>query len=483
MLILTSKIILSATTFLPVLSQQVVFPSSVDDSSQWTTFPHPISRVAVIGAGPTGLQAAAHLLAANLSVRFFERAPSSGGNWFYTEDTPVREEYPNERNSPATFQLPFTTKTARMESGWRIAGKSTDNLVLYGTTCTQTAPHHGQFPCMTSNGLHTTPYVPAIEGIGNWSNAMQHGKHSVYHSQSYRHPERYSGKTVLIVGRSASATEIARSIAPFTHRLIASVRVGQAEIVPEISSFEPLNANDIGIKAGKIRLGNGTVLEGIDEVILATVYRPNDFVPDFVNPRMQDNLHWTGHYIDDSTLAYASDIAAVVRPRSKFVAWLNCESLELGGQFVEPRQSKREKPKRTSCTLGGKRTIPSQSTIMQVNWLAAKCRAPNDSAFDTIVPDIICNDSEDGDEQYSSNKQRDRPTPTGGRDMQACLVVPNRRNNQPKVDRGLRYDPGLIPAERAECEAITSDGRVFAVREEILSVDKREQQEGGGKLD
>ncbi|KAJ7143904.1 FAD/NAD-P-binding domain-containing protein [Mycena epipterygia] len=486
MVVLNPKIILLTATILSAWGQQAGFASSVDDSSQWTTFPHPISRVAVIGAGPAGLQAAAHLLAANLSVRLFERAPSPGGNWFYTEDTPVREVYPGDTykqntelpsnlpttlyyedgedgvglddrwkehwqprpvwydlhtNSPASItELPgikYAAKTpwsvsvhdvqrhvrayaslhginsndiSGSSSSLRTAAYSTrvENIQKCNATSTWTLTlrHLERLPeskrikvhlwaedfdaVVIATGLHTTPYVPAIEGIGNWSNAMQHGRHSMYHSQSYRHPERYSGKTVLIVGASVSATDIARSIAPFTHRLIASVRPNRrrdaygldilfgfpdkAEIVPEISSFEPLNGNDIGISAGKIRLINGTV-------ILATGYRPNDFLPHLVNPRALDNLHWTEHYIHDPTLAYASagrpwthgiyqslafakvwtgkarlpspkqmwrdyqdkkyqfggvlDILLQEALIRKFVAWLNSESLELGGQFVE----------------------------------------------------------------------------------------------------------------------------------------------------
>lgn len=59
-----------------------------------TSFHHPIHRVAVIGAGPAGLQAAAKLIEHNLTVRLFERAPHPGGNWLYSEETPVRESYP-----------------------------------------------------------------------------------------------------------------------------------------------------------------------------------------------------------------------------------------------------------------------------------------------------------------------------------------------------------------------------------------------------
>lgn len=92
----TAHAIFLAKVTLPALAQQTFFNSwDATDPPQWTTFPHPIRRVAVIGAGPTGLQTAAELLQANLTVRLFERAPSPGGNWLYTEETAVRETYPS----------------------------------------------------------------------------------------------------------------------------------------------------------------------------------------------------------------------------------------------------------------------------------------------------------------------------------------------------------------------------------------------------
>ncbi|KAJ7730490.1 FAD/NAD-P-binding domain-containing protein [Mycena maculata] len=483
-----------AMSLTTVIARQILFDSSDDSSSRWTTFPHAITRVAVVGAGPAGLQAAAHLRAANLTVRLFERAPSPGGNWFYTEDTPTREGYPNgtaEKDEKVPKTLPARIFYEEGEDGIRLDDRWTEHWqprpVWYDlhtntpTTMTELpgvkyspntpwsvsvhdvqrhvrayASLHGlnsndppippsstpiasystrvesikkcnhtstwtltmrrierlQEPkrvrvdfwteefdaVVVSTGRYTTPYVPAIEGIGNWSKAVEHGMYSMYHSQSFRHPERYSGKTVLIVGASISATEIARAIVPFTDRLIASVRSNsvaqgrgldillsfpeKTEIVPEILSFEPLKGDDAGIRAGIIHLLNGTTLTGIDEIILATGYRSNTFLPDLVNPRTLSNLHWTGHYIDDPTLAYTSlgrpwthgryqsyglakvwtgtarlpnqkqmwqdyqarkyqfGIPLDVFPQEaqirQFVAWLNAEALEFGGQFVDP---------------------------------------------------------------------------------------------------------------------------------------------------
>ncbi|KAJ7485655.1 hypothetical protein FB451DRAFT_1392386 [Mycena latifolia] len=431
-MVVLNRIVSFGTAIALVIGQQVVFDSSPDPDSPWTTFPHPISRIAVIGAGPAGLQAAAHLIAANLTVRLFERAPSPGGNWFYTEDTPARETYPRviivkgvplKGTEPFPDELPATIyyeegdDGVRLEDRWKehwqprpvwydlhtntpaaihkLPGinyppnipwsvsvhdvqrhvrayaslhglnsndesESSAPITSYSTVVEKVQKRNSTAWTLTlrrleqlheskrikadlwtedfdavvvAAGSYTTPHVPAIEGIGNWSMAMLDGRYPMQHSQSYRHPERYSGKTVLIVGASISAADIARSIAPFVRRLIISVRPNPArkaygfdillrfpektELIPEISSFDPfdpLDGFDQGIKNGKIRLANGTVLEGVDEIILATGYRPNTFLPDLVDPLKLNDLHWTGHYIHDPTLAYAYGESNITHP-------------------------------------------------------------------------------------------------------------------------------------------------------------------------
>ncbi|KAJ7609441.1 FAD/NAD-P-binding domain-containing protein [Roridomyces roridus] len=461
-------------------------------SSQWTTFPLPIRRVAVIGAGPSGLQAAANLMAANLSVRLFERAPSPGGNWFFTEDTPVREAYPNDtiRNTtPIPPNLPHTRYHEEGKDGikldylWRehwqpspvwydlhtngpssatelhgvkypantpwlasvhdvqrhvrsyaslhglnIGDRpitpSSAPVASYSTRvesiskCNETATwtltlrrlewlrESGRIKedlwtedfdaVVVAVGYFSTPSVPAIPGLSNWSTAIKNGQYSVYHAQAFRHPERYAGKKILIVGASWSATDIARTIAPFTSRLVASIRPNplrdaygldimfsfptETEIVPEILAFEPLDEHEIGINTGVIRLVDGSYLTDIDEIILATGYHGNTFLPDLVDPKTLSNVHWTGHYIHDPTLAYATvrpwieghyqsaafarvwtekarlpsqeemlrvyregklrcadgfNVLAFEGQQRQYVAWLNGEALELGGQLFD----------------------------------------------------------------------------------------------------------------------------------------------------
>ncbi|KAJ6583889.1 FAD/NAD-P-binding domain-containing protein [Mycena vulgaris] len=458
----------------------------------WTTFHHPIRRVAVVGAGPAGLQAAAKLVEHNFTVRLFERAPHPGGNWLYSEETPLREPYPDrplDQKAEIPAQLPAIQYYNDGDDGLTLDERWTEHWqprplwdslhtnspkvstelpdvkydrdtpwVLSNHAIQRHVRSYASHHCLNSNdycpatpsappvmaystrvekvekdaathtwvltlrrlerlreshrilaewwtetfdavvlatGPYTAAHVPDIDGIVDWSKAMEGDHYNMYHSQSYRHPERYAGKTVMIVGASVSASEIARDLGPFAHRIIASVRPATdrtgmrqrslsrfpniTEFVPEIASFAPLSSYRDGIRSGKIHLINGSVLQGIDEIILATGYRSKPLFPPNSTTRRPENIYWTGHYVPDPTIAYtlgrpwtlgryqsyglAKVWAGTARlPTSeemesddgrpsgpywrdmwlseavfrRYVTWLNDASLEHGGRFVEP---------------------------------------------------------------------------------------------------------------------------------------------------
>ncbi|KAJ7031225.1 FAD/NAD-P-binding domain-containing protein [Mycena alexandri] len=373
--------VLLATAILRVIGGQTVFNSAESTGSPWTTFPRPITRVAVIGAGPAGLQAAAHLLEAILTVRLFERAPSLGGNWCYTEETPVREEYP-QTNSKLLEDLPDKYPATRyheegdsgiaLEERWRKHWQP--RPVWYALRTNTPAPitrlpgveypsdtpwrvsvhdvqrHIRAYASLSvfSTRFPVAVYSTRVEGIQKcndtitwtltlrrleWLTESKRLK-ATYWTENfdavviatglYTFPYSFP-QTILVVGAWVSATEIARNIGPFTNRLIASVKIILA------TGYRPTNLG-----------GPGTLGISLDGQY-----------PPFQKPiwfkLVTAARTWThGGY---QILAFAKVWTGKARlpsreqmwedhqnqnPCSPVRAFLNAESLELGGKFVEP---------------------------------------------------------------------------------------------------------------------------------------------------
>ncbi|KAF8310291.1 FAD/NAD(P)-binding domain-containing protein [Clavulina sp. PMI_390] len=259
------------------------------------------------------------------------------------------------------------------------------------------------------------PFVPtSIEGLHDW---MEDYPHCIWHSRNYRRPDQFQGKNVLIIGGGLSALGISKDLAEGGALVSVSTRDNAMSPVqqgilpllhknvtklPEIHSFFPLeptpepSCDELGEL--RIMLANGTVLSGYDYIVLATGYRTSHpFLSDYHNstikgreepdvqvaPIITDgthlrSLHWTGHYINDPTLAIARftpwtigrysslGFARVWSGRARlpsveqmwaeypgagkelldpvgfgewcsrlFITWLNTEALEFGGRFVD----------------------------------------------------------------------------------------------------------------------------------------------------
>ncbi|KAF8127436.1 hypothetical protein EV363DRAFT_1515362 [Boletus edulis] len=398
-------------------------------------FEWPIQRVAVIGAGPSGLVAYRELTEAGLDVRLFERNSVPGGVWHYTEEVPLDAPVPNVPASigdfvpslpPAGVDLPYTeefeddgkigrdhrgpkqlwesltsnmpsplqqfpqwrwpagtpwelshyqirnyvrsyaaylninsndenpataynTRVERVEKRINEAGKEQGwRLWLRSLEPTPSSTYRATWwtedfdAVVVAVGKYNAPSIPSIPGLEEW---VQRFPGLVRHSRQYRRPEVCANHTVLIVGAGVSGTEISRDINRQARIIYQSFRThitlesrlrripDNTTLVGEIEQFLPIPEGS-PIQSGFVKLKNGTILSGIDSLILATGYRLSfPFLPQYydgatyephpgsaptVSPFLPVNgsyirdLYLEQFYIQDPTLAFLGSSDAVL---------------------------------------------------------------------------------------------------------------------------------------------------------------------------
>ncbi|KAL5316596.1 hypothetical protein ACEPPN_015645 [Leptodophora sp. 'Broadleaf-Isolate-01'] len=373
---------------------------------------HRRQRVAVIGAGVSGVASARHLKAAGVDIVVFERYKAAGGNWTYDERKPIEPQYPSIKPSIADFvaELEGEAETSRAGakngttldldqeelrfappgpaySGlmnnvptslqemkghpWPAGTESYVNvrvkqqyiqsysksfeiepLIRYNTrveklrkigskwevrstTLIREGPDRGQKVhtveefdgVVVASGHYHAARVPDFPGLKEWKATWPD---RVYHSKCYRNPSELKDKTVLIIGAGVSSTDIARESHHGAKKIYQSSRGGtfdtpldwvppNTERVTGIASFEiPKEGQD---KPGNITLTDGTVLAGVDKVIIATGYlfalpflvdlHDDSLTPENANDTILvtdgsqiHNLHKDIFYIPDPTLAF-----------------------------------------------------------------------------------------------------------------------------------------------------------------------------------
>ncbi|GKT59947.1 dimethylaniline monooxygenase [Colletotrichum tofieldiae] len=254
-------------------------------------------RVAIIGAGPSGLVAIKECLAAGLTVQCFERAHALGGQWLYEaaptagthssmyagvilnssrsttgfSDFPIdparypiyyshelQLRYLNEY--AAHFDLEkhvrFNTSVVgcapRKDGGWEVrigngrtgADRGDEVLVFDAVVC--------------GTGLANKPIIPDYEGRDRF-------KGEVLHSQFYRTPSAYEGKKVVVVGLGSSAVDIACEVGPQAKQLTIVSRRG-GWVLPRFILGKPLEAWDS-------RAGQTWIPASVQEYLFEKVFR------------------------------------------------------------------------------------------------------------------------------------------------------------------------------------------------------------------
>ena len=221
-------------------------------------------RLAVIGAGPSGLAMAKNALEAGIDVTVFEQNHAVGGNWLFSEapghssvyenthiissktqseyeDFPMPADYPDypdHRQLQAYFEayarhfgvletIRFRHRVQRAEPApgkrWRLRVETADGLVLE-----ETFTH-----LAVANGHHWDAKHPEYPGefTGEY-----------LHSREFRRvPERWRGKRVLIIGAGNSACDVAVEVSRVTRDVALSLRSPQW-FIPKYLLGQPTDA-------------------------------------------------------------------------------------------------------------------------------------------------------------------------------------------------------------------------------------------------
>jgi hypothetical protein len=296
------------------LGQLPVEPASLSPSAERTT-PNVNKTVVVVGTGSAGLAALKALLDLPPDVRAgwdivaYEQRSGVGGVWRadgndvpappLLPETPL---YPDlHTNTPVpvmTFPgFPFPAGTplypshdhiARYHEAYAEALNLTPHIHFdtevvaarwQGTPdagwWNVTVRHGGQRAhkrvdhLVVANGHNHYPHYPDLIGLSTWLSgaAGREASHSIY----YRTPDKYTNRTVLVIGGGSSGRDAARLISSAARTTYQSLKPadtemgtagGVVETVPVVAS----------LNATSVLLVNGTALHDVDALVLATGY-------------------------------------------------------------------------------------------------------------------------------------------------------------------------------------------------------------------
>jgi hypothetical protein len=176
---------------------------------------------------------------------------------------------------------------------------------------------------IVANGHYTVPFLPDIPGLAEYHEAHPN---IISHSKSFRDPQKYKDKTVVVIGASISGPDIASSIASLVKPPLLSVVRGKYHPYFFDYAFQhPKILRKYGIErfdatgAGIVYFADGTFVNAPDAVIFGTGYSWTlPFLQDVWGPgkgvELRNNrlpgLYQHVFYRKDPTLAFVGAVAA-----------------------------------------------------------------------------------------------------------------------------------------------------------------------------
>lgn len=197
-------------------------------------------RFCIVGAGPAGIAMAAAFRAANVPYDHFERHSRIGGLWdIENPGTPLYESAhlisSKTLSAFAGFPMPADYPDypghERVLDYLRAFAKEHDveSSIQFGVSVEHVEPHEGRADVTIGGELYSYRGVVCATGT-NWEARVPSVPGSpsfeVRHAQSYRSPEEFQGKRVLIVGLGNSGADIACDAARAAEAAFVSIRRG-----------------------------------------------------------------------------------------------------------------------------------------------------------------------------------------------------------------------------------------------------------------
>lgn len=205
-----------------------------------------IERVAVIGAGVSGISAAKGLLEAGIEPVVFEQGASIGGVWIFDEALPegggpaYRSLRTNTPKRPTAFSdFPFADDLPEFPSRADITHYlnayanhfHVREHIRFSTRVMSIEPSDearwrlttadGQIDVFDAvficSGVFHSPVLPSIPGIETFTGV-------VMHSRVYTVPETLAGQRVVVIGAGSSGTDVAIEASQVAQQLWLSVR-------------------------------------------------------------------------------------------------------------------------------------------------------------------------------------------------------------------------------------------------------------------
>ncbi|KAJ0362175.1 hypothetical protein COL26b_013433 [Colletotrichum chrysophilum] len=211
------------------------------------------NRVAVIGIGSLGLVALKNCLEEGFEAIGFERSSYVGGLWKYTPDenktsvlpttivniSKERKYQVNARRS----KLKITSKATQITLSYVLSYVSIrkwDKWVIE----IDGSPTEIFDRVIIATGMNQTPNYPEIKGIQSFPGRQ-------VHSKSFKRPEEFKGKRVLVVGFGNSGADTAVSLIGHAKNIYISHREG-AYVIPRVNKGRPID-HTINVRFTKVQ--------------------------------------------------------------------------------------------------------------------------------------------------------------------------------------------------------------------------------------